>query len=159
MPSVRGLTRDEIADLLVTIRPQSAQERELKRRAQEYVAVRDGARREDAARAPEVAAVRRTYENAKSIAELQRDALMTALPALGDHADLASEIEKVTSGWPEESRLAAHNAEDEIDGLKEARQNALSYALGCHALADKVVSALGEEHPASRELLEAKQLL
>lgn len=156
---MRGLTRDEIADVLVTIRPQSAQDRALKRQAQEYVALRDGARREDAARAPAVADMRRTYENARTFAELQRDALVEALPALGDHSVLAAEIEKVASGLPEEPMLAARNAEDQIDELKEARQNALSYALGCHALADKVISALGEEHPASRELLEAKQLL
>lgn len=156
---MRSLTRDEIADLLVTIRPQSAQERELKRRAQEYVSVRDRARREDAARAPEVAAVRRTHENAKAIAELQRDALKAALPVLEEHPVLATEIERVVAGWPQQSAFAASNAEDEIEELKEARRRAVSYALGCQALADKVVAALGEEHPASRELLEAKLLL
>lgn len=130
-----------------------------RRRAQQYVTARDSARREDAALGPEVAAVRRTYETATAFAELQRDALTAALPVLTNHPALVAEIEKLIAGWQDQRSVAATSAADEIEEMKEARGSALSFALGCSAVADKVIAALGDEHPVSRELLEAKHLL
>jgi hypothetical protein len=120
---VRGLSRDEIADLLVTIRARSAEDRRLKRRAQQYVAARDRARREDAARVPEVADVRGTYGTAKALAELFRDALIPALPAVANRHELAHEIESLIADWRDEPALVARSAEDAIEELKAARRS------------------------------------
>jgi hypothetical protein len=156
---VRGLSRDEIADVLITIHPQSPNERELKRRAQEYVVQRDRARREDIARAPEVTAVRRTYETAKALAEVRRDALAAARPALENQPGLANEVQKAVVGWEDQQPVVAKSSEDQIEELKTARANALSYAFHCDKLIDEVVAQLGDDHPASRQLREAKELL
>lgn len=112
--NMRRLTRDEIADSLVTIRPRSAAERQAKERAQQYVKARDSARREDAGLGPEVAAVRQTYETAKAFAELLRDALATALPALGNQPVLAADIARLVSDWRDPASAAAKNAVAEI---------------------------------------------
>jgi hypothetical protein len=157
--TMRVLTPDEIADLLATMHAQSPGERRMKRQAQEYVNVRDSARREDAAQAPQIDAVRRTYETAKAIVELQRNALTTALPALAHQPDLAAETELVIADWCEAPASRAGAASEQIEELKRARDNVLSYAFRCNAMIDKVVAALGTEHPSSDELLEAKQLL
>jgi hypothetical protein len=158
--AMRGLTRDEIADVLVTIRPQSEVERELKRRAEQYVNARDSARREDAALAPQVARTKDTYETAMTFAELCREALASALAALNDQPELVQEIEQLSGEWQDVSRpVSATNAADQIEQLKEARQRALTYAFRCNAVGDDVVAALGERHSSSSEVLAAQELL
>jgi hypothetical protein len=157
---VRGLSRDEIFELLATIRPESAKERELKRRAQEYLAARDAARREDAAQDPTIAALTRTYETAEAIAELRRGALAVALPALDAKSELAREVEDLLAAASHDDLASSHSSADEqIQELKAAREDVLAYARRCGAVGDRVIAVLGDAHIASRELLEAKELL
>lgn len=155
---MRGLTKDEIADLLITIRPRSPEEEKLKRQAEEYVSVRDRARREDAAQAPELANVRQTFETAKAIAELRREVLLAAEPALGDYPDLASEVRLVVARKLHVP-ISGGSADKEIGDLKSAREAAPSYARDLGDLIDRAMRALPADHPVVGELQEASELL
>jgi hypothetical protein len=158
---MRGLSRDELFELLATIRPESPKERELKRRAQDYLAARDAARREDAAKNPKIAALRRTYETATAIAELRRGALAVALAALDEKSDLAREVRELVAAASNDELASSHphGADEQIEELKAAREDVLAYARKCGTVGDRVIAVLGDAHVASRELLEAKELL
>src|SRR5207249_2355282 len=79
-------------------------------------------------------------------------------PALTSEPVLVREIEEVIADWRDELTVAAGSADDQIEELKAARTDAWSYASRCDDLAERVVAVLGEEHPASREVLEAKHI-
>ena len=154
---MKGLSRDQIADLLATGQVPEGW-RDLQRRAQDYVKARDTARREDAELASEVDATKATYDTARTVAELRRDALAEALPHLPKDSPLADNVVDTVGAMPDAHTSAAGSAQKQIEELREARREALAYAFRCDPLLHECIRALGDGHPTSGELREALRL-
>lgn len=96
-----------------------------------------------------------TYDTALAIAEIRREALVSAEGALGAKHGVSLKIQALLEEWREPPEPALSGVDEKIQEFRKAREVALRHAERCSAVLEEAAAELGEDHPLSRQLIEA----